>query len=64
MNCITDDIYGMVSDDDRAILKDRSADFELMRKIDQWKDVKPSDKIEDKADRESFSTGKFSDKMF
>ena len=63
MSEVASDIYKWVTPVDYAILTDDTYDFDLLEKLNQWKDVKPLESL-DKNDVPSFYSGKFSTKMF
>lgn len=63
LDVIAADIYEWVLPIDKDILKDPIYDFDLLTKINQWKEVQPV-KTLNINDAESFFSGKVSAKMF
>ena len=57
LNLVTNDIYEWVTPSDRKILKNPQHDFDLITKLDHWRDVNPSNKLKNKDDIRAFYAG-------
>ena len=64
LNLVTSDVYDWISDNDRDLLRDPIHDFMLVTKLDHWRNVEPSPRLQTKDDIEGFYVGKFSKKIF